>query len=102
MEGVLTPEIWVNVAAKTKIPELRLTTRDEPNYNVLMKRRFKILEEHRLTLEEIPGVIATIAPLAGAKDFLGWLWARRQAIILSDTFEQLAAPMMKQLDYPTL
>ena len=102
MEGVLTPEIWVNVAAKTKIPELRLTTRDEPNYNVLMKRRLKILEEHRLTLKDIQGVIATMAPLDGAKDFLAWLRVRCQVIILSDTFEQFAAPMMKQLDYPTL
>ena len=102
MEGVLTPEIWVNVAAKTKIPELRLTTRDEPNYNVLMKRRLKILEEHRLTLKDIQGVIATMATLDGAKDFLAWLRARCQVIILSDTFEQFAAPMMKQLDYPTL
>src|SRR5437879_2732089 len=102
MEGVLTPEIWVNVAAKTKIPELRLTTRDEPNYNVLMKRRLKILEEHRLTLKDIQGVIATMAPLDGAKDFLAWLRARCRVIILSDTFEPFAAPMMKQLDYPTL
>src|SRR2546426_12454278 len=100
MEGVLTPEIWVNVAAKTKIPELRLTTRDEPNYNVLMKRRLKILEEHRLTLKDIQGGIATMAPLGGAKDFLVWLRGRCQGSILSDTFWQFAAPLMKQHDYP--
>src|SRR5207249_12179823 len=97
MEGVLTPEIWVNVAEKTKIPELRLTTRDEPNFNVLMKRRLKILEERRLTLKDIQGVIATMAPLDGAKAFLAWLRARCQVIILSDTFERFAAPVMNQL-----
>lgn len=102
LEGVLVPEIWINVAEKTKIPELRLTTRDEPNYAALMKRRLKILEEHRLTLRDIQGVIATMAPLDGAKDFLAWLRARCQVIILSDTFEQFAAPLLKQLDYPTL
>ncbi|HEV8540539.1 MAG TPA: bifunctional phosphoserine phosphatase/homoserine phosphotransferase ThrH, partial [Nitrospiraceae bacterium] len=102
LEGVLVPEIWINVAEKTKIPELRLTTRDEPNYDVLMKRRLKILEEHRLTLKDIQGVIATMAPLDGAKDFLVWLRACCQVIILSDTFEQFAAPLLKQLDYPTL
>jgi len=102
MEGVLTPEIWVNVAEKTKIPELRLTTRDEPNYDTLMKRRLKILEERKLTLKDIQRVIATMTPLDGAKDFLAWLRARCQVIILSDTFEQFAAPLMKRLDYPTL
>src|SRR5207244_11753125 len=102
MEGVLTPEIWVNVAEKTKIPELRLTTRDEPNYDALMKRRLKILEERKLTLKDIQRVIATMTPLDGAKDFLAWLRARCQVIILSDTFEQFAAPLMKRLDYPTL
>src|SRR2546426_8067899 len=102
MEGVLTPEIWINVAEKTKIPELRLTTRDEPNYDVLMKRRLKILEESKLRLKDIQGGIATMAPLAGAKDFLEWLRARCQVVILSHTFEQFAAPPLKQLDYPTL
>lgn len=102
LEGVLVPEVWVNVAEKTKIPELRLTTRDEPNYDVLMKRRLKILEEHRRTLKDIQGVIATMAPLDGAKDLLAWLRARCQVIILSDTFEQFAAPLMKKLGYPTL
>src|SRR3989449_8958960 len=86
MEGVLTPEIWVNVAEKTKIPELRLTTRDEPNYDALMKRRFKIPEEHQLTFKDIQREIAPITPPGGAEDFLARLRARRQVIILSDTF----------------
>jgi phosphoserine/homoserine phosphotransferase len=102
LEGVLVPEIWISVAEKTKIPELRLTTRDEPNYDVLMKRRLKILEERKLTLKDIQDVIAAMAPLDGAKDFLSWLRARCQMIILSDTFEQFAAPLMRQLDYPTI
>ena len=102
LEGVLVPEIWIGVAEKTKIPELRLTTRDEPNYDVLMKRRLKILDERKLTLKNIQDVIAAMAPLDGAKDFLSWLRARCQVIILSDTFEQFAAPLMRQLDYPTL
>ena len=102
LEGVLTPEVWINVAEKTKIQELRLTTRDEPNYDVLMKRRIKILAEHKLTLKDIQDVIATMAPLDGAKDFLAWLRARCQVIILSDTFAQFAAPLMRQLDYPTI
>lgn len=102
LEGVLTPEVWVNVSEKTKIPELRLTTRDEPNYDVLMKRRIKILDKHKLTLKDIQDVIATLAPLDGAKDFLAWLRARCQVIILSDTFAQFAAPLMRQLDYPTI
>ena len=102
LEGVLTPEVWVNVSEKTRIPELRLTTRDEPNYDVLMKRRIRILDEHKLTLKDTQDVIATLAPLDGAKDFLAWLRARCQVIILSDTFAQFAAPLMRQLDYPTI
>ena len=102
LEGVLVPGIWISVAEKTKIPELRLTTRDEPNYDVLMKRRLKTLEERKLTLKNIQDVIAAMAPLDGAKDFLSWLRAQYQVIILSDTFEQFAAPLMRQLDYPTL
>ncbi len=102
LEGVLTPEVWLTLAEKTRIPELRVTTREEPNYDLLMKRRLKILEERKLMLKDIQGVIATMAPLDGAKDFLAWLRARCQVIILSDTFEQFAAPLMKQLDYPTL
>ena len=102
LEGVLVPEIWINVAEKTKIPELRLTTRDEPNYDALMKRRLKILDEHTLTLKDIQDVIGMMAPLNGAQGFLAWLRAQCQVIILSDTFEQFAAPLMRQLDYPTL
>ena len=102
LEGVLVPEIWISVAEKTKIPELRLTTRDEPNYDVLMKGRLKILDERKLTLKDIQDVIATMAPLDGAKDFLAWLRARCQVLILSDTFAQFAAPLMRQLDYPTI
>ena len=102
LEGVLVPEIWISVAERTRIPDLRLTTRDEPNYDVLMKRRIKILAEHKLTLKDIHDVIATMAPLDGAKDFLLWLRARCQVIILSDTFAQFAAPLMRQLDYPTI
>lgn len=102
MEGVLVPEIWINVAEKTKIPALRLTTRDEPNYDVLMRRRLKILDEHKLTLLDIQEVIGSMAPLPGAKTFLDWLRSHCQAIVLSDTFEQFAAPLMRQLDYPTI
>ncbi len=102
LEGVLVPEIWINVAERTKIPALRLTTRDEPNYDVLMKRRLKILDEHKLTLKDIQEVIGAMAPLDGAQDFLAWLRARCQVVILSDTFDQFAAPLMRQLAYPTL
>lgn len=102
LEGVLIPEVWLNLAEKTRIPELRVTTREEPNYDLLMKRRIKILAEHKLTLKDIHGVIAAMAPLDGAKDFLSWLRARCQVIILSDTFAQFAAPLMRQLDYPTI
>ena len=102
LEGVLVPEVWLNVGEKTRIPELRVTTREEPNYDALMKRRIKILAEHKLTLQDIQDVIATMAPLDGAKDFLAWLRARCQVIILSDTFAQFAAPLMRQLDYPTI
>ncbi len=102
LEGVLVPEIWINVAERTKIPELRRTTRDEPNYDVLMKGRLRILDEHKLKLPDIQAVIATMKPLDGAQEFLAWLRARCQVIILSDTFSQFAAPLMQQLGYPTL
>jgi phosphoserine/homoserine phosphotransferase len=102
LEGVLVPEIWINVAERTKIPELRLTTRDEPNYDVLMKRRLKILDERKLKLGDIQAVIGSMAPLDGAKDFLAWLRTQCQVLILSDTFTQFAAPLMRQLDYPTI
>lgn len=102
LEGVLTPEIWINVAKKTGISELSLTTRDIADYNELMKRRLGILDQHRLRLPDIQAVIATMAPLDGAGEFLDWLRARCQVIILSDTFYEFAQPLLKQLDYPTL
>ncbi len=102
LEGVLVPEIWINVAEKTKIPELRLTTRDIPDYDVLMKQRLQILDKHHLKLQDIQEVIATMAPLEGAQDFLHWLQSEFQVIILSDTFYQFAQPLMKQLHFPTL
>ncbi len=102
LEGVLVPEIWINVAEKTGIQELRLTTRDISDYDVLMKRRLAILDQHTLRLSDIQKVIASMAPLEGAGDFLTWLRERCQVIILSDTFSEFAQPLMKQLDYPTL
>ena len=102
LEGVLVPEIWINVAEETKIAPLRLTTRDEPNYDVLMRGRLKILEENKLTLKDIQEVIGRMSPLDGAKAFLAWLRSQCQVIILSDTFVQFAAPLMRQLDYPTI
>jgi phosphoserine/homoserine phosphotransferase len=102
MEGVLTPEIWIAVAEKTGIPELRLTTRDVPDYDVLMRGRLKILAEHQLGLSDIQRVIATLRPLAGALDFLRQLREFTQVIILSDTFEQFAQPLLRQLEWPTL
>ena len=102
MEGVLVPEIWVNVAQKTGIRELSLTTRDVPDYDLLMRRRLEILDRHRLRLPDIQAVIATMAPLEGAGEFLEWLRERCQVIILSDTYYEFAMPLMKQLAYPTL
>ena len=102
LEGVLTPEIWINVAERTGITELRVTTRDEPDYDKLMRRRLAILDEHRLRLADIQRVIGTMAPLAGAREFLDWLRARFQVLILSDTFDEFAAPLMAQLGYPCL
>lgn len=102
MEGVLTPEIWIAVAERTGIKELRRTTRDEPDYDKLMQGRLKILAEHGLRLSDIQQVIGTLSPLEGAKDFLDELRASVQVIILSDTFEQFAAPLLKQLGWPTL
>ena len=102
MEGVLTPEIWIAVAEKTRIPELRRTTRDEPDYDKLMRGRLKILDQHGLKLSDIQHVIGTLLPLAGAKAFLDDLRAQVQTIILSDTFEQFAAPLLRQLGQPTL
>jgi len=102
LEGVLVPEIWIAFSEATGIPELRITTRDEPDYDKLMKYRIKILKEHNLGLKEIQDTIATIAPLPGAKEFLDELRATTQVLILSDTFEQFAAPLMKQLGWPTI
>ena len=102
LEGVLVPEIWINVAAKTGIEELRRTTRDEPDYDKLMRSRLAILDRERLTLRDIQDVIATIRPLDGAREFLEWLRARTQVIILSDTFSEFAQPLMAQLGYPCL
>ena len=102
MEGVLTPEIWIAVAEKTKIPELRRTTRDEPDYDRLMRSRIGILDRHGIKLSQIQEVIGTLKPLPGAKEFLDELRSLVQVIILSDTFEQFAQPLMKQLNWPTL
>lgn len=102
LEGVLVPEIWINVSERTGIGELSLTTRDIPDYDVLMKRRLGILDRHGLRLQDIQSVIATMTPLEGAGEFLDWLRERCQVIILSDTFYEFALPLMKQLGYPTL
>ncbi len=102
MEGVLTPEIWIAVAEKTRIPGLRRTTRDEPDYDKLMRGRLAILAEHGITLPDIQNVIGSLQPLAGARAFLDELRALVQVIILSDTFEQFAAPLIRQLNFPTL
>ena len=102
MEGVLVPEIWIAFANETGIPELKKTTRDEPDYDKLMEYRIAILKEHGLGLKEIQAVIAKIDPLPGAKEFLDKLREKTQVLILSDTFEQFAMPLMKKLGYPTL
>lgn len=102
MEGVLVPEIWIAFAEATGIPELKRTTRDEPDYDKLMNYRLEILKEHHLGLKEIQDVIATIDPLPGAKEFLDELRKDCQVIILSDTFEQFAKPLMAKLGWPTL
>jgi phosphoserine/homoserine phosphotransferase len=102
LEGVLVPEIWIAFAEKTGIEKLRLTTRDIPDYNELMRGRLEILDENNLLLSDIQEVIKEIAPLEGAKEFLSWLESEFQVIILSDTFNQFAGPLMAQLDYPTL
>ena len=102
LEGVLVPEIWIAFAEQTGIKELKRTTRDEPDYDKLMNFRIKILKEHNLGLKEIQETIAKIDPLPGAKEFLDELRSCTQAIILSDTFEQFAAPLMKKLGMPTI
>ncbi len=102
MEGVLVPEIWIAFAEAVGIPELKRTTRDEPDYDKLMQYRLNILKEHNLGLKEIQETIAAIDPLPGAKEFLDELRTLTQVIILSDTFEQFAKPLMKKLDWPTI
>ncbi|MDT8400019.1 MAG: bifunctional phosphoserine phosphatase/homoserine phosphotransferase ThrH [Pseudomonadales bacterium] len=102
LEGVLVPEIWINFADKTGIAELRATTRDIPDYDVLMKQRLGILEQHGLGLNEIQEVIATMTPMTGAREFIDWLRERFQVVILSDTFYEFSQPLMRQLGFPTL
>ena len=102
LEGVLVPEIWIEFAKVTGIEELKATTRDIPDYDVLMKQRIRILEEHKLGLKEIQDVIATLKPLDGAVEFVDWLRERFQVIILSDTFYEFSQPLMRQLGFPTL
>ena len=102
LEGVLIPEIWVAFAEKTGIDELKRTTRDEPDYNILMRYRLDILNKNNLGLIEIQEVINTLSPLDGAKDFLDWLRERFQVVVLSDTFYDFAQPLMRQLGYPAL
>ena len=102
LEGVFVPEIWINVAEKTGIEELRLTTRDISDYNVLMKQRLAILDAHNLKLKDIQDVIATMDPLPGALEFINWMRRRTQVIVVSDTFTQFAAPLMEKLGWPTL
>ncbi len=102
LEGVFTPEIWIAVAGATGIAGLRRTTRDEPDYDKLMRQRLQILEEHGLTLKDIQEVIAGLEPLPGAREFLGWMRSQAPVIILSDTFYEFAAPLMAKLAHPTL
>lgn len=102
MEGVLVPEIWIAFSEATGIPELKRTTRDEPDYDKLMKYRIALLKEHGLGLKEVQDVIAGIDPMDGAKEFLDELRSITQVIILSDTFEQFASPLMKKLGWPTI
>ena len=102
LEGVLVPEIWINVAEATGIETLRRTTRDEPDYDKLMRNRLRILDEHGLTLPDIQATIGRMGPLEGAREFLAWLRSHYQVVILSDTFYEFAAPLMAQLDHPCL
>lgn len=102
LEGVFVPEIWIAVAERTGIDELRLTTRDIADYDALMRHRIEVLDAHGLLLRDIQDVIATIAPLPGAREFLDELRTRQQVVILSDTFEQFAGPLMAQLGRPTI
>jgi phosphoserine/homoserine phosphotransferase len=102
LEGVLVPEIWIAFAEETGIDALKATTRDIPDYDVLMRQRLRILDEHGLTLPQIQQTISRLKPLEGAREFIDWLRERFQVVILSDTFYEFAAPLMRQLGYPTL
>lgn len=102
LEGVLIPEIWIGLAERTGIEALKATTRDIPDYNTLMRQRLRLLEEHRLGLPDVEAVVAAMAPLPGARDFLRRLRERGPVIILSDTYREFAGPLMVQLDLPTL
>ncbi|MEN9465127.1 MAG: hypothetical protein RL217_1308 [Pseudomonadota bacterium] len=102
LEGVLVPEIWIEFAKKTGIEELKATTRDIPDYDVLMKQRIRILDQHGLKLKDIQDVIATLKPLEGAVEFVNWLRERFQVVILSDTFYEFSQPLMRQLGFPAL
>ncbi|GAA6145415.1 bifunctional phosphoserine phosphatase/homoserine phosphotransferase ThrH [Thalassolituus maritimus] len=102
LEGVLVPEIWIEFANKTGIEELKATTRDIPDYDVLMKQRLALLDQHGFKLQDIQEVIATLKPLEGAREFVDWLRERFQVIILSDTFYEFSQPLMRQLGFPTL
>lgn len=102
LEGVLVPEIWINVAMATGLDELKITTREMPDYDKLMRQRLEILDRQGLKIQDIQEVIAQMGPLDGATDFLAWLRERCQVIILSDTFYQFAQPLMRQLGFPTL
>ncbi len=102
LEGVLVPEVWINVAERTGVPELRLTTRDIADYDELMGHRLKVLDDHGIRLSQIQEVIAAMGPMPGAGEFLDWLRKHFQVVILSDTFYQFGMPMMAQLGYPTL
>lgn len=102
LEGVLVPEIWIAFAERTGIEELRATTRDIPDYNVLMRQRLELLEQHGLKIQDIQSVIGTLEPLPGAIEFVDWLRERFQLVILSDTFYEFSQPLMRQLRWPTL
>ena len=102
LEGVLVPEIWIAVAERTGVEALRRTTRDEPDYDVLMRTRLQLLDQHGLTMSTIADVIGSLSPLDGARDFLDTLRSMTQVLLLSDTFEQFGQPLMRQLGYPTL
>ncbi len=102
MEGVLFPEIWLGLADKVGLPELRLTTRDISDYDVLMRKRLDVLRTHRITIHDIHDVVRTIAPLPGVPEFMAWLRPRSQVVILSDTFYEFVQPLMEQLQFPTI